>query len=60
MTTPRPTDPQPRREDAAKDERSRPDEKAAGAEQKQASDYVFKIVPVDPKNAFEYEDVADK
>jgi len=23
-------------------------------------DYVFKIVPVDPKNSFDFEDVADK
>ena len=26
----------------------------------QGKDYVFKIAPADPKNAFDFEDVADK
>jgi hypothetical protein len=29
-------------------------------EPKKKLDYVFKIVPVDPKNSFDFEDVADK
>jgi len=29
-------------------------------EEKKGLDYVFKIVPVDPKNSFDFEDVADK
>ena len=28
--------------------------------QKKSLDYVFKIAPADPKNAFNFEDVADK
>lgn len=27
---------------------------------KKGIDYVFKIVPADPKNSFDFEDVADK
>jgi hypothetical protein len=39
--------------------------KAAGTEKKEEQappkkPYVFKIVPADPKNAFDFEDVADK
>jgi hypothetical protein len=29
-------------------------------EPKKKLDYVFKIVPADPKNSFDFEDVADK
>ena len=29
-------------------------------EKKKPLDYDFKIVPVDPKNSFDFEDVADK
>ncbi len=38
-------------------------EKAAKGEEPEAapkSKYVFKILPVDPKNSFDFEDVADK
>ncbi len=38
-------------------------EKEAGssdAEATKKSKYVFKILPVDPKNSFDFEDVADK
>lgn len=35
-------------------EEAQPEEKAAGLK------YVFKIAPADPKNAFDFEDVADK
>ena len=34
------------------------EKKAEGAPTKKP--YVFKIVPADPKNAFDFEDVADK
>ncbi|HVS18260.1 MAG TPA: hypothetical protein VMT18_06655 [Planctomycetota bacterium] len=34
--------------------------KAAEDGQKDAAKYVFKIVPANPKNAFDFEDVADK
>jgi len=34
----------------------KPDDKAAPKK----PGYVFKIVPADPKNAFDFEDVADK
>ena len=29
-------------------------------EKKKGLDYVFKIAPADPKNSFDFEDVADK
>lgn len=35
-----------------------PEKKDEGAPKK--APYVFKIVPADPKNAFDFEDVADK
>lgn len=42
----------------------RPDQedtpRADDAPQQVESKYVFKILPVDPKNAFDFEDVADK
>jgi len=34
--------------------------KPADPKKKPGSDYVFKIAPADPKNAFDFEDVADK
>lgn len=34
--------------------------KAAENAKKDAAKYVFKIVPANPKNAFDFEDVADK
>lgn len=34
--------------------------KAAEDGKKDAAKYVFKIVPANPKNAFDFEDVADK
>jgi hypothetical protein len=38
-----------------KEERKDPQKPAA-----EKSKYVFKIVPADPKNSFDFEDVADK
>ena len=42
----------------------KPDEKEPREKQDEPSTrkpgYVFKIVPADPKNAFDFEDVADK
>jgi len=35
-------------------------EKKAEAPETKKAPYVFKIVPADPKNAFDFEDVADK
>lgn len=35
-------------------------EKKAETGQPKKPGYVFKIVPADPKNAFDFEDVADK
>ena len=34
--------------------------KKAADEPKQDAKYVFKILPANPKNAFDFEDVADK
>ena len=34
--------------------------KPTDPKKKPGSDYVFKIAPADPKNAFDFEDVADK
>ena len=34
--------------------------KAAEEPKKDAGKYVFKILPANPKNAFDFEDVADK
>ena len=43
---------------------SKPKAKAASDQRDEAQakkpGYVFKIVPADPKNAFDFEDVADK
>ena len=36
------------------------DEKQDAAAAPKKPSYVFKIVPADPKNAFDFEDVADK
>jgi len=50
----------------AKKPSDRPDQedtpKAAETEQAPQAEtkYVFKILPIDPKNAFDFEDVADK
>jgi len=49
----KPTDAEPAPKKAAT-----PDQEPEPAPKKPA--YVFKIVPADPKNAFDFEDVADK
>lgn len=51
--------------DEKKPSEAQPQPKAPSAEQKEEpppvkKPYVFKIVPADPKNAFDFEDVADK
>ena len=46
---------------AAKDAKKAADKDASlKDESKKKLDYVFKIVPADPKNNFDFEDVADK
>jgi len=58
MTDPKqPTDEQP-----AAPQKKEPEPRADDAKPKKASglDYVFKIAPADPKNNFDFEDVADK
>ena len=44
-------EPESKAKDAPRDEKETP---------KSGKDYVFKIAPADPKNAFDFEDVADK
>ena len=48
----KPSEPEPSPKAPAKPE--------AKAEAPKKAPYVFKIVPADPKNAFDFEDVADK
>ena len=46
----------------AKEPRTQTEKEAKPAEEegKAKAKYVFKILPVDPKNSFDFEDVADK
>lgn len=47
-------------EDAAQAPQPPTEAPKAAEEKKDAAKYVFKIVPANPKNAFDFEDVADK
>lgn len=49
--------PEPPREDAPEPE---PSKTPAEVEEQPGARYVFKILPADPKNTFDFEDVADK
>jgi len=42
------------------DQEDTPKTSAEDQPQQAETKYVFKILPVDPKNAFDFEDVADK
>lgn len=46
---------QKKAEDVGKDKQEKTEEAP-----KKGLDYVFKIAPADPKNAFDFEDIADK
>jgi hypothetical protein len=61
MSTPIPDEPEKGAKKAAAPA-ERKDAQPAKAEEKpgQGLKYVFKIAPADPKNAFDFEDVADK
>lgn len=50
----KPTEEQPDKPEQAKGTEE------TGEKKKKALDYDFKIVPVDPKNSFDFEDIADK
>lgn len=55
----KPTDPKPE-QPQANPQPAAEAQKAAEDGKKDAGKYVFKIVPANPKNAFDFEDVADK
>lgn len=59
MSTPLKDEPEDKKDGtpAAKESRTEPAPDAAQPDPKR---YVFKILPADPKNAFDFEDVADK
>jgi len=50
------------RRDEPRDTEPKPEDSRRGEAEgpKSGKDYVFKIAPADPKNAFDFEDVADK
>jgi hypothetical protein len=53
----------PQRPEPDSPQRPRSDEKPSADKQPPKAsglDYVFKIAPADPKNSFDFEDVADK
>ena len=58
MSTPLKDEPEDRKDDASKKEGRA--EKAPAEPASDPKRYVFKILPADPKNAFDFEDVADK
>jgi hypothetical protein len=55
----KPTDPKPEQAQATPPPAAEP-QKSAQEGKQDAAKYVFKIVPANPKNAFDFEDVADK
>jgi hypothetical protein len=59
MSRPTPEKPEDAKVADAEDALPRKEEKAEDAAKK-GLDYVFKIAPADPKNAFDFEDIADK
>lgn len=56
----KPTDSKPEKPQATPPQPTVEAPKAAEDGKKDAAKYVFKIVPANPKNAFDFEDVADK
>lgn len=61
MSTPlRPDEPEEERAPERPDAQARRAEPASDPAKPPGLAYVFKIAPADPKNAFDFEDVADK
>lgn len=61
MSTPlRSDEPEPERKPARPDAEAQRAEPAQDPAKPRGLAYVFKIAPADPKNAFDFEDVADK
>lgn len=61
----KPDEPKRTPDNESKPEQAQPPESNSGAsnpseEASEKKPFVFKIVPADPKNAFDFEDVADK